>query len=143
LSIRGVVSILLLFHGGIVLGHVGGHASAPAKPHDSGVFDHGGVGYLSCAQGYFTSYSGGGIHRGVHGSLRTRIQCAIPSILEGGADMPVLKSTLVQIRRSRVYRRLSHPPSHLGVRCSSGDLRSKLVLKKRKNKACMCVPGSL
>jgi hypothetical protein len=67
-----------------VLAHVGGHASAPAKPHDSGVFDHGGVGYLSCAQGYFTSYSGGGIHRGVHGSLRMRIRCAIPSILEGG-----------------------------------------------------------
>jgi hypothetical protein len=31
-----------------VLDSVEGHARAPAKPHQAGVYDSGGVGYLSC-----------------------------------------------------------------------------------------------
>jgi hypothetical protein len=37
LSLRCVVSPSLLIHGRVELDHVGGHARAPAKPHESGV----------------------------------------------------------------------------------------------------------
>jgi hypothetical protein len=46
LILRGVVSISLLFHGGVGLAHVGGHTKAPAKPCKSGVYDNDGVSYL-------------------------------------------------------------------------------------------------
>jgi hypothetical protein len=57
LSLRGVVSLSLLFHGGVELARVSGYASASAKSHESGVYDRDGVSYLSCARG---SCSAGG-----------------------------------------------------------------------------------
>jgi hypothetical protein len=48
-ELTGVTSLSLLFHGGVGLAHVGGHARTPAKPGKSGVYDRGGVSYLSCA----------------------------------------------------------------------------------------------
>jgi hypothetical protein len=41
LSLRGVISPSLLIHGRVGLDHVGGHARAPAKPHELGVYDSG------------------------------------------------------------------------------------------------------
>jgi hypothetical protein len=49
--LTGVISLSLSFHGGVELAHVGGHVRALAKSHKSGVYDRGGVGYLSCARG--------------------------------------------------------------------------------------------
>jgi hypothetical protein len=46
---EGVVSFSLLFHGGVKLIYIRGYARAPAKSHESGVYDRGGVSYLSCA----------------------------------------------------------------------------------------------
>jgi hypothetical protein len=63
------MSLSLLFHSGVGLAHVGGHARAPGEPGKSGAYDRGGVGYLSCAQGFCISSSGGGIRHGVHGIL--------------------------------------------------------------------------
>jgi hypothetical protein len=59
-SLRGVVSLSLLFHGGVKLAHVRGYGSAPTKPNESRVYDHDGVSYLSCAQGSCISCSSGG-----------------------------------------------------------------------------------
>jgi hypothetical protein len=39
LNLRGVISLSLLFHGGVELTHVGGYARAPAKSRGSGVYD--------------------------------------------------------------------------------------------------------
>jgi hypothetical protein len=55
-----VISLSLLFHGGVELARVGGYARAPTKPHESGIYDHDGVSYLSCARGLCVSCSGGG-----------------------------------------------------------------------------------
>jgi hypothetical protein len=49
LSVQGVVPPSLLFDGGVGLVRIGGHARAPAKSCESGVYDSGGVSYLSCA----------------------------------------------------------------------------------------------
>jgi hypothetical protein len=46
LSLRGVVSLSLMFHHGVELAHIRGHARAPTKPCESGVYDHGRVIYL-------------------------------------------------------------------------------------------------
>jgi hypothetical protein len=59
---------------------IGGHARAPAKPHESGVYDNGGVGYMSCARGFCVSYYDGGIQHAMHDVLRVRICCAITPI---------------------------------------------------------------
>jgi hypothetical protein len=80
LSLRCVVSPSVVIHGRVGLDRIGGYVRTPKKPHESGVYDSGGVGYLSCARGSCISYSGGGIRRGVHGVLRVRIQCAITPI---------------------------------------------------------------
>jgi hypothetical protein len=80
LSLQGVVSLSLLFHGGVGLVHVCSHARAPAKPYDPRVYDSGGVSYLSCARRSCIPYSGGGIRHGICGVLRARIQCAVPPI---------------------------------------------------------------
>jgi hypothetical protein len=50
LSLQGIVPPSLLFHGGVVLVDVGGHATAPAKPCESRVYDSGGVSNLSCGR---------------------------------------------------------------------------------------------
>jgi hypothetical protein len=68
LSLWGVISLSLLFIGGVELAHDGGYARAPTKPHELGVYDHGGVSYLSCAQESYISCSDGGwggVRRGV------------------------------------------------------------------------------
>jgi hypothetical protein len=80
LSLRGVISPYLLVHGGVGLVHIGGHLRTPTKPHESGVYDSGKVGYLSCARGSYVPFSGGGICHGVHDILRARIWCAITLI---------------------------------------------------------------
>jgi hypothetical protein len=80
LSLHGVVSLSLLIHGGVGLDHIGGHARAPTKPRESGIYDSDEVGYLSCIQGSCIPCSGGGTRRGVYGVLCARIQCAITSI---------------------------------------------------------------
>jgi hypothetical protein len=80
LSLWGVVSLSILFHGRVKLAHVGGYARAPAKPHELEVYDCGGLSYLSCARGSYISYSDGGICRSVHGVLRAGIWCTITSI---------------------------------------------------------------
>jgi hypothetical protein len=72
LSLQGVVSLSLLFHGGVGLAHVGGHARAHAKSRKLGVYDNGGVSYLSCAQRSCISSPDGGIRHGVCGVLRAR-----------------------------------------------------------------------
>jgi hypothetical protein len=56
------------------------YARAHAKSHESGVYDHGGVSYLSCARGFCISCSNGRVHHGVCGVLRVRIWCAFTSI---------------------------------------------------------------
>jgi hypothetical protein len=60
LSLRGVASLSLVFHGRVGLTCVGGHTRAPAKSRKSGVYDGGGVSYLSYAQGPCISSPGGG-----------------------------------------------------------------------------------
>jgi hypothetical protein len=80
LSLRGGISPSLLIHGRDGLDHVRGHRRALAKPHELGVYDSGGVGYLSCAQGSCISCSGREIRPGVCGILRARTQCAITLI---------------------------------------------------------------
>jgi hypothetical protein len=69
LRLRGVISLSILFHGGLELARVEGYERAPAKPHESGVYDRSLVSYLSCARGSCISCSDGGIHRGVHDVL--------------------------------------------------------------------------
>jgi hypothetical protein len=76
LSLWGVISPSLLIHGGVGLDRIRGHTRAPAKPHESMVYDCDLVGYLSCAQGSCISCSGGEIHRGVRGILQAWIRCA-------------------------------------------------------------------
>jgi hypothetical protein len=49
LSLQGVVPPSLLFHGGVGLVRIGGHARAPTKPYEFGVYDSRVVSYLSCA----------------------------------------------------------------------------------------------
>jgi hypothetical protein len=80
LSLRGVVPLFLLFRCGVKLAHIGGYVRAPAKSHELGVYESGSVGYLSCARGSCVSYSGRGIHHGVRGVLRVRIQSVITPI---------------------------------------------------------------
>jgi hypothetical protein len=80
LSLRGVVPLFLLFHGGVKLAHIGGYVRAPAKSRESGVYDHGGVSYLLCARGSCISYSGGWISHGMCGVLRVTFWCAFASI---------------------------------------------------------------
>jgi hypothetical protein len=60
LSLRGVISAFLQIYGGVGLDHIGCHARPPAKPHESGVYDSGGVGYLSCIRGSRVPSSGEG-----------------------------------------------------------------------------------
>jgi hypothetical protein len=67
LSLRGVISLSLPFHGGVKLAHIEGHAGASTKPHESGVYDHDGVSYLLCARGSCISCSDGGICHGMWG----------------------------------------------------------------------------
>jgi hypothetical protein len=59
LNLRGVISLSLLFHGGVDLAHIGGHARAPAKPRESEVYDRDRISYLSCARGSYISCSRG------------------------------------------------------------------------------------
>jgi hypothetical protein len=79
LSIRGVVSLSLLFYGGVELTHVGGHARAPAKPCKLGVYDYRRVRNLTCARGSYISSSGGG--RGYIMAYTTFYErgCGVPS----------------------------------------------------------------
>jgi hypothetical protein len=60
LSLRGVISLSILFHSGVGLAHIGGHARAPAESHKLGVYDSDGVSYLSCARGFCIFSPGGG-----------------------------------------------------------------------------------
>jgi hypothetical protein len=55
LGLWGVVSLYLMFNGGVEFARVRGYARAPAKPHESGIYDYGGVSYLSCARGFYVS----------------------------------------------------------------------------------------
>jgi hypothetical protein len=80
LSLRGFIYPSLLIHGGVGLVRVGGHAGAPTKPRESGVYDSDGVGYLSYARGSCISRSGGGICHGMRDVLQDRIRCAITPI---------------------------------------------------------------
>jgi hypothetical protein len=80
LSLRRVISLSLLFHGGVELARVEGYTRAPTKPHESGVYDCNKVSYLLCVRGSCISCSDGGIRRGVHVVLRAGIWCAITSI---------------------------------------------------------------
>jgi hypothetical protein len=50
LSLWGVVSLSLMFHDGIALVRIGGHARAPTKFCEPRVYDSDGVSYLSRAQ---------------------------------------------------------------------------------------------
>jgi hypothetical protein len=77
LSLQGIVSPSLLFHGGVGLVYVGGHARAHAKHYESGVYDSSEVSYLSCAQRFLVPCSSGGIRHGVHDILRAGIWCDI------------------------------------------------------------------
>jgi hypothetical protein len=56
----GIVPSSLLFHGGVAMVCIGGHARAPAKPCESGVYDSDRVSYLSCARRSCILCSGGG-----------------------------------------------------------------------------------
>jgi hypothetical protein len=58
-----------LFHGGVGLACIGGHPVVPTKPCEYGVYDSGGVCYLSCACGPYISCSNKGVRRGVCGLL--------------------------------------------------------------------------
>jgi hypothetical protein len=60
LSLRGVVLLSLLFHGGVEVAYIRGYARAPVKPRNSGVYDSDRVCYLSYARGSCISCSGGG-----------------------------------------------------------------------------------
>jgi hypothetical protein len=80
LSLQGVVSLSLMFHGRVGLDRIGGHIRAPKKPCESGVYDSGGGSYLSCARRSHVPYSSEEIHCGVRDVLRVRIWCAIPPI---------------------------------------------------------------
>jgi hypothetical protein len=62
------------------LSHVRGHARAPTKPHKLGVYNSGGICYLSCARRSCVPSSSGGIRHGVRCVLRVRICCAITLI---------------------------------------------------------------
>jgi hypothetical protein len=68
----------LMFHGRVELARVGGYIRASAKPLELGIYDRGGVSYLSCARGSCISCfgEGGGIHHRMHGVLRAGIWCA-------------------------------------------------------------------
>jgi hypothetical protein len=76
-SLQDVASPSLLNHGGVGLVHVRGHAKAPTKPHELGVYDGGRARNLPRARGSRIPYSDGGIRRGMHGVLRAGILCAI------------------------------------------------------------------
>jgi hypothetical protein len=80
LILRGVISLSLPIHGGFGLDRVGGHTRAPTKPCESGVYDSGGVGYLSYVRESYVPCSSGGIRRGVCGALGVRIWCVIVAI---------------------------------------------------------------
>jgi hypothetical protein len=79
LSLLGVASPSLLIHGGVGLDCVGGHARAPTKPCESGVYDDGGACDLSCTRGSRAPppHSGEGIRCAMHGILRAGLWCAI------------------------------------------------------------------
>jgi hypothetical protein len=80
LSLLGVASPSLLIYGGVELDRVGGHARAPAKPGESGVYDGDGGCDLPCARGSRIPRSGGGERRGMHDILRVGLWCAITLI---------------------------------------------------------------
>jgi hypothetical protein len=80
LSLQGVVSPSHLNHGRIGLVHVGGHARAPAKPHESRVYDGGGARDLLRASGSRIPCSDWGIRRGMRDVLQAEIWCAITTI---------------------------------------------------------------
>jgi hypothetical protein len=80
LSLQGVASLSLMFHGGVRLARVGGHVRAPTKSHKVGLYNSGGVSYLWCARGPCVSSADRGIRRCMHGILRAVIWCAIASI---------------------------------------------------------------
>jgi hypothetical protein len=77
LSLLGVASPSQRIHGGVGLDRVRGYTKAPAKSHESGVYDSGRLGYLWRARGSCVPSTDGGIR---HGVLRARIQYAITSI---------------------------------------------------------------
>jgi hypothetical protein len=80
LSLLGVAFPSYQIHGRVRLDHVRGHARAPAKPYESGVYDCGRACDLPPAQGSHISHSGGGIHHGVRGVLQVGVWCAIAPI---------------------------------------------------------------
>jgi hypothetical protein len=80
LSLRGVVSLALLFQGGVMLACIGGHTRAPTKPRTLGVYDRDRVGYLSCARRSCISYFHGRICCGVRNILRVRFWWDIASV---------------------------------------------------------------
>jgi hypothetical protein len=59
-ELTGVASLSLPFHGAIGLACIRDYARAPAKLGKLGVYDRGGVSYLSCAQGFCISCCNGG-----------------------------------------------------------------------------------
>jgi hypothetical protein len=69
LSLHGVATPSLLNHGEIGLVRIEGYARAPAKPHESGVYDDGGDRDPSRAKGSRIPCSDGGIRRGMRGVL--------------------------------------------------------------------------
>jgi hypothetical protein len=80
MSLLGIASPSLLNHGGVGLDHIGGHARAPTKPCESGVYDGGRARDLPRAQGSRIPCVSGGICRGLRGVLRAWVQCAIAPI---------------------------------------------------------------
>jgi hypothetical protein len=69
LSLLGVASPSLLINGGAGMDHHRVHAIAPAKPHESRVYDSSGAHDLPHARGSCIQCAGGGIHRGLCSSL--------------------------------------------------------------------------
>jgi hypothetical protein len=80
LSLLGVASPSLLIYGRVRLDHIEGHARAPTKPCELGVYDSYKVGYLSCAQRSCIPYTDGGIRCGMHAILQARIRYALTLI---------------------------------------------------------------
>jgi hypothetical protein len=91
------------------LDHVEGHVRAPTKPSKLGVYDSGGVSYLSHARGSYISCSGGGIHHVLCGVLQVRIWRAIASISPLLAVVLRLGATSLDSFRDLAYGSLRDP----------------------------------
>jgi hypothetical protein len=77
LSLLDVATPSLLIDGGVGLDHVGGHASAPTKPCESGVHDSGRAWNLPHARGSCIPSSSGGIRHGMLEVTQVHLQSLV------------------------------------------------------------------